>query len=315
MESFTTEMLIKGGRAQAWNEIYSTRLSATDFIPQTGDFTAGLKLGGLGQIGLARLVTGPCTIRRTDDHIAGNTPRLYSFLIQLSGRGHFLQGTQEAVLRRGDFTMCDNAIPHFFSLDEDAEMLLVRVPGEVINDYLPYPDLLCGRLLPAREGLTPTAGTLACSLWRQLERGFASAHEDSVAHQLLDMIAMSYTVVFGPEVNGPFVDAGLHDRALGFIEDHIRDPALNPRAVAGALGVRSADLHAMFVRRGDSPRAHILRRRLELAARQLRSPRWRGSTVAEIAYGLGFTSLPLFTRAYRRRFGMSPGDYRKARFN
>jgi AraC-like DNA-binding protein len=37
--------------------------------------------------------------------------------------------------------------------------------------------------------------------------------------------------------------------------------------------------------------------------------------VAEIAYGLGFTSLPLFTRAYRRRFGMSPGDYRKARFN
>jgi len=315
MESFTTETLLQGKRAQAWNEIYSTRLSATDFIPQNVDFSAGLKVGGLGQIGLARLVTGPCTIRRTDDHISGSTPRLYSFLIQLNGRGHFLQGRNEAVLRQGDFTMCDNAVPHFFSLDDNAEMLLVRVPDDVINDYLPYPELLCGRRLPAAEGLTPTAGVLACSLWQRLERGFSSAHEDSVAHQLLDIISTSYSVVFGPEISGPYLDASMHERAISYIEDHIRDGDLNARGVADALGILPGELMGLFSRRGDSARAYILRRRLELAARQLRSPRWRGSTVAEIAYGLGFTSLPLFTRAYRRRFGMSPGDYRKAQFN
>jgi AraC-like DNA-binding protein len=315
MESFTTEALVQGGRAQAWNEIYSTSLSATDFIPQNVDFSAGLKVGELGKIGLARLVTGPCTIRRTDDHISGATPRLYSFLIQLNGRGCFLQGANEAVLRRGDFTMCDNAVPHSLSLDDEAEMLLVRVPGELINDYLPYPELLCGRRLPAREGLTPTAAIMACSLWQRLERGFSSAHEDSVAHQLLDMISTSYSVVFGPEINGPFFDAVLHERAISFIEDHIRDVQLNARLVADAIGVMPAELLAMFSRRGDSARAYILRRRLELAARQLRNPRWRGSTVAEMAYGLGFTSLPLFTRAYRRRYGLSPGDYRKAQFN
>ncbi len=315
MESFTTETLLRTGRAQAWNEIYSTRLSATDFIPQHGNFSAGLKVGHLGQVGLARLVTGPCTIRRTDDHISGSTPRVYSFLIQLNGRGHFLQGDNEAVLSSGDFTMCDNAVPHFFNLDDDAEMLLVRVPGDVINDYLPYPELLCGRRLPAREGLTPTAAVMACSLWRHLERGFTTTHEDSVAHQLLDMISTSYSVAFGPEVNGTFFDAGLHGKVISFLEDQIRDSQLTARAAADAVGLTPGELHAMFARRGDSPRAYILRRRLELAARQLRSPRWRGSTVAEIAYGLGFTSLPLFTRAYRRRFGLSPGDYRKAQFN
>jgi AraC family transcriptional activator of tynA and feaB len=315
MESFTTETLLKGARAQAWNDIYSTRLSATEFIPQNVNFSAGLKVGGLGQIGLARLVTGPCTIRRTDGHISGETPRLYSFLIQLNGKGRFLQGDNEAVLKPGDFTMCDNAVPHFFALDDDAEMLLVRVPDEVINDYLPCPELLCGRRLPAAEGLTPTAGVMACSLWRELERGFASAHEDSVAHQLLDIISTSYSVVFGPEVNGVFSDAVLHERAISYIEDNLREVALDARRVAEALGILPNELLAMFSLRGESPRAYILRRRLEVAARQLRSPRWRGSTVAEIAYGLGFTSLPLFTRAYRRRFGTSPGDYRKAQFN
>ena len=315
MESFTTETLQKGGRAQAWNEIYSTRLAATDFIPQTGNFSAGLKVGDLGQIGLARLVTGPCTIRRTDDHINGSAPRLYSFVIQLNGRGHFHQGNNEAVLSRGDFTMCDNAVPHFFSLDDDAEMLLVRVPGEVINDYLPYPDLLCGRRLPAAEGLTPTAGVMARSLWQHLERGFSSAHGDSVAHQLLDIISTSYSLAFGPEISGPFFDAVPYERAVSFIEDYIRDANLSARFIAEALEIQPDELLSMFLRRGDSLRANILRRRLELAARQLRSPRWRGSTVAEIAYGLGFTSVPLFARAYRRRYGTSPGDYRKAQFN
>jgi len=315
MESFSTDMLVQGGRTQAWNEIYSTRLAATDFIPQKRDFSADLKLGGLGKIELARLVTGPCTIRRTPDHIADGSGRVYSFLIQLSGRGHFLQGENEAELRPGDFTMCDNAVPHDCRLGDEADILLVRVPEPVINEYLPYPDLLCGKRLPAQAGLTPAAAAMAASLWQRLERGFPSAHEDSVAHLLLDMISTSYKVAFGPEINGPFADAVKHERAIGFIEDHIRDPKLSVRLVAEATGASARELLAMFSRRGDSARAYILRRRLELAARQLRSPRWRGSTIAEIAYGLGFTSLPLFTRAYRRRFGLSPGDYRKAQFN
>src|SRR5690606_34030996 len=102
--------------------------------------------------------------------------------------------------------------------------------------------------------------------------------EDSVAHQLLDIISTSYSVVFGPEVSGPFLDAAMHERAIRYIEDHIRDIDLTARGVAEALGILPGELTGLFSRRGDSARAYILRRRLELAARQLRSPRWRGST-------------------------------------
>jgi AraC-like DNA-binding protein len=317
MESFTTDKLRSGARTQAWNEIYSSQLSTTDFIPRDGDFAAGLKLGGLGQLGLARLVTGPCMIRRTDDHIGdrGGGARLYSFLIQLNGKGRFLQGDNEAILHQGDVTLCDNGVPHCYSLGGDAEMMLVRVPGELIHDYLPYPDTLTGRRLPAREGLASTAAGMACSLWKRIEQGFDSAHADSVAHQLLDLFTTSYSLAYGEEMSGPFYDAGLHAKVVSYIEEHIRDPRLNARRAATAAGITTSELLAMFLRRQDSFGGYVARRRLDQAARQLRNPRWRGSTISEIAYDMGYTSVPLFTRSFHARFGVSPGDYRRTDMN
>lgn len=315
MESFSTNVLVHAGRAKAWNEIYSNRLSATEFCPQTVDFKAGLTLGGLGHIGLARLVTGPCTIQRTDDHIRSSGPHLYSFLIQLKGRGRFVQGEEEAGLDCGDFTLCDSAVPHFFSLDDEAEMMLVRVPADVIADYLPAPALLCGRRLPAREGLTPTALRMTCSLWKQLEQGLPAVHGESVAHQLMDLIAMSYSLVFGGRQDGSSCDTDLYEQAIRLIEDEIRNPDLSPSMLATELGVSSSDLATAFSRRGDRLHSCISLRRLDHVARRLRSPVWRNSMISEIAYGMGFSSLPLFTRAYTRRYGMSPGEYRRAQPN
>src|SRR5690606_23187245 len=72
VESFSTEALMHGGRTLAWNAIYSSQLATADFIPRHEDFSAGLELGGLGQLCLARLITGPCTIRRTAEHIGAS---------------------------------------------------------------------------------------------------------------------------------------------------------------------------------------------------------------------------------------------------
>ncbi|MBT2186502.1 helix-turn-helix domain-containing protein [Sphingobium nicotianae] len=316
VESFSTEALVIGGRTRAWNDIYSSQLATADFIPRHVDFSAGLKLGGLGQIGLARLMTGPCTIRRTVDHIEDRGgERIYSFFIQLNGEARFTQGAHEIVLRRGDVTLCDNGVPHCNSLGENAELLLVRVPDGLIHDYVSRPELVRGRPLSARDGLAFIATGMACSLWRQVERGLDPAHADSIAHQLLDLFATSYSMAYGSELSGPYPDARLHARAVGFIEEHIRDASLNARVTAAAIGVRAGELLAMFLRRGDSYGGYVSRRRLDQAARQLRNPRWRGCTVSEIAFSVGYNSVPLFTRSFHRRFGASPGDYRRAELN
>ncbi len=50
-----------------------------------------------------------------------------------------------------------------------------------------------------------------------------------------------------------------------------------------------------------------------LAYRRLASPRHDARTVATIAYACGFTDIPTFNRAFRRRFDLSPRDLRASR--
>ncbi len=197
MERFSTEALRSAGKTKAWNRIYSGLLAAADFIPSDKNFTAGLMLSHVGRLGLARLATGRCTIRRTAAHIDRSSPQLYSILVQANGRGLFTQGGNRAVLNPGDFALCDHALPHSRRLEDGAETLIIRVPAEIIGKYLPHPELLCGHRLPAEAGLTPSAGATIRSLWHRLERGIATDYEDCLAHHMLEMIGTSYAMVFG----------------------------------------------------------------------------------------------------------------------
>jgi AraC-like DNA-binding protein len=62
----------------------------------------------------------------------------------------------------------------------------------------------------------------------------------------------------------------------------------------------------------STPSAYIQRRRLERAASRL-DKEGGDVTITGIAYDVGFNDLSSFCRAFRRRFDMSPSDYRAAR--
>lgn len=312
MESFSTEALRSAGKAEAWNRIYSGLLAAADFIPSDKNFTAGLALSHVGQLGLARLATGGCTIRRTAAHIDRSSPQLYSIIVQASGRGLFTQGGNRVVLHPGDFALCDHAMPHSRRIEADAETLIIRVPAEVIANYLPQPEHLCGHRLPAGAGLTPSAGAMIRSLWHRLEQGIASDYEDCLAHHMLEIVATSYAMVFGVRANGE--PAGNRDMMTvqNHVENRLHDPDFKPNAIADELSMAQRDVRRVFAMRGECARSYVSRRRLEESARRLRDPRWRGHTVAEIAHCCGFVSTALFARTFRERYGMTPTEYRES---
>ena len=303
MERVSTD----GCTAQAWNALYSGVLAAADFIPFDDDFSAGLAMSQVGPLGFARLATGRCAINRTAAHIDRNSPRLYSIIIQARGRGLFSQEGNRVVLGPGDLALCDHALPHSRVLERDAEMLLIRVPGEMIPEYLPRPQPLCGRRLPAGAGLAPSAAVMARGLWQRLEHGLAPQYEDCFAHHLLELIGTSYAMAFA---EGAVSDA---DRLLlirNHIDDQLYDPGFKASAIGAALGFEPREVRRLFAASDESPRDYLLRRRLHEAARRLRDPRWHGHTIAEVAHGCGFASNAVFTRAFRARYDLSPTEYR-----
>ena len=78
--------------------------------------------------------------------------------------------------------------------------------------------------------------------------------------------------------------------------------------VAEALGVRSEDVSAYVSARGVCLAAWMSEQRLLHCAQQVYET---DRKIAEIAIGCGYNDLPTFTRAFKRKFGMAPSEYRQ----
>ena len=94
-----------------------------------------------------------------------------------------------------------------------------------------------------------------------------------------------------------------------YLRDNFRSP-LSLKEVAVRCGVsREHFIRGFAKRHGEPPGALLRRLRLEHARRMLRATRL---PVQEVALGCGFTDANTFCRAYRRRYGESPGETRRA---
>ncbi len=299
-------------RAATWNELYSSRVEAAEITPAARyTFESELRIGTLGPLRVVRLTCGRSSIDRTARHIDSRSARSFTVLLQVSGTGLFAQYGHECLLRSGDFSLCDSAAPHAYRLDEGSEVLMLRVPENILSEYLPSPENVCGRHLPAARGLTSTVTALALSLCERLEAGLPTDFGARVARHLMELMATTYAL---DSIHSPPAlrsSASRHAQVKLFIEQHLRDPQLTPSMIASKHKLSTRYLRMVFAVGGETISAYILRRRLEECARQIADPRWRGHSISEIAYAWGFNSTSHFARTFRMRFKSSPRDHRR----
>lgn len=98
-------------------------------------------------------------------------------------------------------------------------------------------------------------------------------------------------------------------RAKDLADARYREP-LTVDDMAHAAGLSRAHFSQEFRRAfGESPHAYLLTRRLERAAALLRHT---DHSVADICVAVGLRSVGSFTTSFRRMYGMSPTEYRRA---
>jgi AraC family transcriptional regulator len=98
-------------------------------------------------------------------------------------------------------------------------------------------------------------------------------------------------------------------RARELLEARFADPTLRVAELAEAVGVHPVHFARAFrAQFGHSPSDHVRTLRLEWTARELRQG---GRALADIAAAAGFVDQSHLTRAFRRRFGVTPGRFRR----
>ena len=95
-----------------------------------------------------------------------------------------------------------------------------------------------------------------------------------------------------------------------YLDVHLHERDLTVQRVAGVHHISVRHLYNLWSRAGheDTPAEWVARRRLERARDQLAAP--GGASVAAIARASGFPDSSHFSRRFRRRYGLSPTEWR-----
>lgn len=116
-------------------------------------------------------------------------------------------------------------------------------------------------------------------------------------------------------MNVPMSTLDDHRARIARVIEHLErdlDAAFDVPSLARIACISEFHFHRVFrAIQGEPVMGHVRRLRLERAARQLRST---DEKVVSVALGAGFDAHEAFTRAFAAHFGVSPSDYRKARF-
>ncbi len=211
------------------------------------------------------------------------------------------------MLERGDFTLCDASRPYQVRFTEANHMLCIKVPMAALAGRLGDVDALICQPVSGGQGPGAMLSTFLASVWSQIDHAGDEGWGETVSEVILDLMTLAYRPLSdGPSASGGRAQRMIHARA--FIDEHICEPELGVAAIAEALGVSRRYVQMLFAAEGSTPSAFVQERRLRLAAERLRRP--DAPCITDVAMAVGFNDLTHFGRAFRRRYGVTPRDYR-----
>lgn len=96
-----------------------------------------------------------------------------------------------------------------------------------------------------------------------------------------------------------------------FVLDRLDDPALCLADIAAHMRISTSYVRKLFAAEGTTFTTFVLGMRLANVARLLTAPETRAESVSAIALRCGFNDISYFNRAFRRRFGCTPSQWRR----
>lgn len=249
---------------------------------------------------------------RTPAHVARGAMDHFQITLCVEGEMQFSSGRRDVTLRPGDITLIDMAQPNRTVLrggGDRTRLMAIVLQRAMLAPRLAHPDAATATLLPSDH---PHARLLA-SHYAAL--GQSPEPEAGCAEATIEAIADIVAAAAGGTAD---ITAGV-ERAerhlyLTMIKRHIADnietDSLTVEAICHRFQISRATLYRLF--EADGGLAHYVReQRLNLAFRRLISPAERGDRLIDLAVGMRFSSDSTFIRAFRRKFGLTPGDLRE----
>lgn len=312
LQTLSTDGLPPNKRVEFWNDVACETLTAQCAEPvRPLEFSGSMKLAQLNDLRIIELSSEAATVVRTRAHIARSTEPLFVLRMQLNGESVSYQEGREALLRPGDFTLCDCSRPYKVAFRERAAVLAVRIPRATLLRYVASPEAMI--LIPMSGASGPSALTskFLQEFWRSSSHWLTPNLAPRLTNIMLELIASAYASLPQAQADQAASKTALRVRIFEYIESHLHDADLTPTSIAHAFRITPRYLHLLFGSERETVARFVLRRRLEKCSQALADPKHRTRSISVISSTHGFKSLPHFCRTFREHFGMRPGEFRR----
>ena len=215
-------------------------------------------------------------------------------------------GGKRFTVEPGEFVLLDNTRFYQMEMETEHEAVDLMMPQVWLERHLPDPGALLGRPISTREGWAAPLGALIETMLQGLDE--APLPRPMIAEQVGMLLALA--TGFHEPAEGTRHRSQLARRILRTIESDYADPDLSPESVADRCGISKRYLQTLLAGSGTSFVQELNAIRLDRASDLLADARARGLPVADIAYRSGFLDAGYFTRLFRKRFGITPSQWR-----
>ena len=310
MKSFSTAGLPARRKVPFWNEISSETFAPLEVVPADRErFEARLCRETLGSMALADVCSAAGVVHHTDAHIARADDRGYTLIMPINSGFQVSLGHRPGfALRAGEFCLLDQCRPYSLTLPQFTRTFCVALDGPALRGLIPDVQRVVGIPMRPVNSTSRMLSMLLQQLSQELEEDRTRTLTSAFAHCLTGFVATAYSEAVEPAESSILQSRKLHIKH--YIEEQLHDPLLRPAEIARRFGISPRYLRLMFESDREPLSVYLLRRRLERCALLLRDPAWRSRTITDIALRNGFNNLTYFGSAFRKRFGVTPRDYR-----
>lgn len=303
---FDTGQIEQSLRYEAWRENMGVLfdLSDPEELPPDADYQAKLILANLGDA-LMCVASAPSQVFSRDT-LRTIRDEQDTFLVQLFLRGGGIMPDKGKIVA-GDMLVIDLRQPHEM-LNSDFENLTLVVPRSLSLELSALLEKIHSTRIPGNHPMVRFMGEHFLSLQRNLPD--MNMTQAGIAVQGTLGLMQGWLAQDGTlcEHLQPAAAEALGEAVRRYIERNLAKP-LQVEALAATFRVSKSQIYRLF-KPYDGVARYTWERRLQHSLRLLSLPRFASMSIANIAYECGFSSESHFSRRFRDRFGITPGQAR-----
>jgi AraC-like DNA-binding protein len=312
IQVWATDNSRRSGGVAYWRE--SIRLATSglfDISPEVElkPFAARATLSRSGALSfMAAESTAPLPVVRSRRDIDNAPIDSFSVYLQLAGRTVSFRGEEHIELLAGDIGFCDTRqrLPFraVYGDNNGGRCAIATMPRAMIEQRAPW---LRGRPHRKLAADARFSDHLRLHMMELMARPMGETATSLLTDSLCNLVALAAAEDFPTSRLEPELQM---EALFAFCRQNLHQAELSAQQVADHIGISVRTLHSRFRQTGQSFGRWLLEQRLQGCRAALRDPRQRMRHISQIAYAWGFNDLSYFNRAFRRRFEVTPRDWR-----